>query len=149
MLITQLHNQFLYEAKQSPILLSDLGNLEKYISENKTAFVGDGVNDAPCISRADVGIAMGAIGSASAIDLADLVIMDDDIMNVAVAHKISKRTMRVVYENMIVSISVKFLMLILSIFGITNMWLAIFADVGIMVIAVINSVRLLYMKSKK
>ena len=133
----------------APLLPDDkLNNLERYISENKTAFVGDGINDAPCISRADVGIAMGAIGSASAIDLADLVIMDDDIMNVAVAHKISKRTMRVVYENMIFSISVKFLILILSIFGITNMWLAIFADVGIMVIAVINSVRLLYMKNK-
>lgn len=124
-----------------------LNKIEELLMNNKVVFVGDGINDTPCISRADVGIAMGGIGSASVIDLADVVIMDDDIINVPKAYKISKKTMTVVYENMIFSIGVKFAILILSIFGITNMWFAIFADVGVMVLAVLNSVRLLYMKN--
>lgn len=88
---------------------------------------------------------MGAMGSAAAIDLADIVLMDDDIINVPIAYKLSKITMRIVYENIAISIGIKVLVLILSIVGISNMWLAVFSDVGVMVIAVINSVRLLYM----
>ena len=122
-----------------------LNILENAIKDMKLAFVGDGINDAPCITRADVGIAMGAMGSAAAIDLADIVLMDDDVINVPIAYKLSKVTMRIVYENIAISIGIKVLVLILSIIGISNMWLAVFSDVGVMILAVINSVRLLYM----
>lgn len=122
-----------------------LSILEETIKNIKLAFVGDGINDAPCITRADVGVAMGAMGSAAAIDLADIVLMDDDIINVPIAYRLSKITMRIVYENIAISIGIKVLVLILSIVGISNMWLAVFSDVGVMIIAVINSVRLLYM----
>lgn len=122
-----------------------LNILENAIKDMKLAFVGDGINDVPCITRADVGIAMGAMGSAAAIDLADIVLMDDDVINVPIAYKLSKVTMRIVYENIVISIGIKVLVLILSIIGISNMWLAVFSDVGVMVLAVINSVRLLYM----
>lgn len=122
-----------------------LNILENTIKNIKLAFVGDGINDAPCITRADVGVAMGAMGSAAAIDLADIVLMDDDVINVPIAYKLSKITMRIVYENIALSVGIKVLVLILSIVGISNMWLAVFSDVGVMVIAVINSVRLLYM----
>ena len=121
-----------------------LNILEETIKNIKMAFVGDGINDAPCITRADVGMAMGAMGSDAAIDLADIVLMDDNIMNVPIAYKLSKITMRIVYENIILSIGFKVLVLILSIAGISNMWLAVFSDVGIMVLAVLNSIRLMY-----
>lgn len=121
-----------------------LSIVEKLIENCKLAFVGDGINDAPCITRADVGFAMGAMGSDSAIDLADIVIMDDDILKIVKAYKLSKITMRIVFENVTMSIGIKVLVLILSIFGISNMWLAVFSDVGVMVLAVINSIRLLY-----
>ena len=120
-----------------------LSIVEELIKNTKLAFIGDGINDAPCITRADVGIAMGNMGSDSAIDLADMVIMDDDILKVPKALKLSKKTLTIVYENIIMSIGVKVLVLILSIFGITHMWLAVFSDVGVMVLAVLNSVRLL------
>lgn len=121
-----------------------LSIVDKLIENCKLAFVGDGINDAPCITRADVGFAMGAMGSDSAIDLADIVIMDDDILKVVKAYKLGKITMRIVFENVTMSIGIKVLVLILSIFGISNMWLAVFSDVGVMVLAVINSIRLLY-----
>ena len=118
--------------------------VEKMILDDKLLFVGDGINDAPCITRSDVGVAMGSIGSDSAIDLADVVIMDDDIIKVPMMISLSKKTMLVVYENIVMSIGVKVLVLILSILGISNMWLAVFSDVGIMIIAVLNSIRMLY-----
>lgn len=121
--------------------------VEKLIADKKgkekLAFVGDGINDAPVLSRADIGIAMGALGSDAAIESADIVLMDDDPARIALAMKISKKCLRIVRENIIFAIGIKVLCLILGALGIANMWMAIFADVGVMVIAVLNAIRCL------
>ena len=120
--------------------------LEKKHQKGKLAFVGDGINDAPVLSRADIGIAMGAMGSDAAIEAADIVLMDDDPLKIAKAIRISRKCLRIVYENIWFAIGIKLICLVLGAVGIANMWLAIFADVGVMIIAVLNAIRALFVK---
>lgn len=120
--------------------------LETKPDNAKLAFVGDGINDAPVLSRADIGIAMGAMGSDAAIEAADVVLMDDDPMKISKAVKISRKCMRIVYQNIVFAIGIKLICLGLGAFGAANMWLAIFADVGVMIIAVLNAIRALFVK---
>lgn len=128
-----------------------VGHVEKLLAssteKDRLAFVGDGINDAPVLGRADIGIAMGALGSDAAIEAADVVLMDDDPLKIAKAIRIAKKCMRIVYENIYFAIGVKLTCLLLGALGIANMWLAIFADVGVMVICVLNAIRCLMVKN--
>ncbi|MDD6662251.1 MAG: heavy metal translocating P-type ATPase [Lachnospiraceae bacterium] len=141
--IDEVHSELLPADKVTQVerLLS-----EKHENE-KLAFVGDGINDAPVLSRADIGIAMGAMGSDAAIEAADVVLMDDDPQKIAKAIKISRKCIRIVYENIYFAIGIKLICLALGALGIANMWMAIFADVGVMIIAVLNAIRALFVKN--
>ena len=140
--ISEVRSQLLPQDKVSA--LEDI--LSQKEGKETVAFVGDGINDAPVLTRADIGIAMGAMGSDAAIEAADVVLMDDDPVKIAKAIRIARKCMRIVYENLVFAIGVKLTCLVLGALGIANMWLAIFADVGVMVICVINAVRVLFVK---
>ena len=140
------------DAVHSELLPADkVSCVEKLLQEKgakeKLAFVGDGINDAPVLSRADIGIAMGALGSDAAIEAADVVLMDDNPAKIALAMRISRKCLRIVYENIVFALAVKAICLILGALGIANMWVAIFADVGVMVLAVLNAIRCLRIKN--
>ena len=141
--IKEVYSELL-PADKVPKVEELLANKEE---KDKLAFVGDGINDAPVLSRADIGIAMGALGSDAAIEAADIVLMDDDPLKISKAIKIAKKCIRIVYENIYFAIGIKVLCLILGALGIANMWMAIFADVGVMVIAVLNAIRTLFVKN--
>ena len=133
----------------SELLPADkVSQLERLLSQSKgddkVAFVGDGINDAPVLSRADLGIAMGAMGSDAAIEAADVVLMDDDPLKIGKAIRISRKCLKIVWENIIMALGFKGVCLVLGVFGIVNMWLAIFADVGVMILAVLNAIRAMY-----
>lgn len=135
----------------SELLPADkVSQLEKILAESKgdskVAFVGDGINDAPVLSRADLGIAMGAMGSDAAIEAADVVLMDDDPLKIGKAIRISRKCLKIVWENIIMALGIKGICLVLGVFGIVNMWLAIFADVGVMILAVLNAIRAMYVR---
>ena len=140
--IDEVHSELLPADKVS--IVESL--LDKKGAKEKLAFVGDGINDAPVLSRADIGIAMGALGSDAAIEAADIVLMDDDPLKISKAIRISRKCLRIVYENIYFAIGVKLICLLLGALGIANMWAAIFADVGVMVLAVLNAIRVLATK---
>ena len=140
--IDEVHSELLPADKVS--IVESL--LDKKGAKEKLAFVGDGINDAPVLSRADIGIAMGALGSDAAIEAADIVLMDDDPLKISKAIRISRKCLRIVYENIYFAIGIKVICLLLGALGVANMWAAIFADVGVMVIAVLNAIRVLATK---
>lgn len=140
--ISEVHSELLPADKVTKV--EEL--LEAKTERKKLAFVGDGINDAPVLSRADIGIAMGALGSDAAIEAADVVLMDDDPLKIAKAIKIARKCIRIVYQNIYFAIGVKLVCLLLGAVGIANMWLAIFADVGVMVLAVLNAIRALFVQ---
>ena len=140
--ISEVHSELLPEDKVTQLEAL----LDKQPAKSKLAFVGDGINDAPVLSRADIGIAMGALGSDAAIEAADVVLMDDDPLKISKAIRIARKCIRIVYENIYFAIGIKLLCLLLGAIGIANMWFAIFADVGVMVLAVLNAIRALFVK---
>ena len=150
--LTQLASALGLDEVYSELLPADKVEKVEQLIQNKPekeklAFVGDGINDAPVLRRADIGIAMGAMGSDAAIEAADVVLMDDDPMQISKAIKISSKCLGIVYQNIVVAIGVKLACLVLVALGFANMWLAVFADVGVMIIAVLNAIRALFVKN--
>ena len=148
----QVAGELVIQEVYSELLPADkVSRVEELLNQKsekaKLAFVGDGINDAPVLSRADIGIAMGALGSDAAIEAADIVLMDDDPLKISKAIKIARKCIRIVYENIYFAIGIKILCLILGALGIANMWVAIFADVGVMILAVLNAIRTLFVKN--
>ena len=144
----QLHLDQVYTELLPADKVDRVESLLKQKSEKgMLAFVGDGINDAPVLSRADIGIAMGALGSDAAIEAADIVLMDDDPLKISKAIKIARKCIHIVYENIYFAIGIKVLFLLLGAIGIANMWMAIFADVGVMILAVLNAIRALFVKN--
>ena len=141
--VDEVHSQLLPADKVAKV--EEL--LKAKSDKEKLAFVGDGINDAPVLGRADIGIAMGAMGSDAAIEAADVVLMDDDPLQIPKAVKISRKCLGIVYQNIVFAIGVKLICLALGALGIAHMWLAIFADVGVMIIAVLNAIRALFVKN--
>ena len=141
--IDEVHSGLLPEQKVEQVekLLTEQGG------KGTLAFVGDGVNDAPVLSRADLGIAMGALGSDAAIEAADVVLMDDDPVKIGKSIRIARKCLRIVYQNLVFAIGIKLICLVLGALGLANMWLAVFADVGVMVLAVLNAIRALRVKN--
>lgn len=137
--IDEVHAELLPQDKVSQVEAL----LSKETEKERLAFVGDGINDAPVLSRADIGIAMGSMGSDAAIEAADVVLMDDDIRKIASVVRISRKTLTIVHQNIVFALAVKALVLILGALGMANMWEAVFADVGVSVIAILNSMRAL------
>ena len=150
--LTQLASALGLDEVYSELLPADKVEKVEQLIQNKPekeklAFVGDGINDAPVLRRADIGIAMGAMGSDAAIEAADVVLMDDDPLQISKAIKISRKCLGIVYQNIVVAIGVKLACLVLIALGFANMWLAVFADVGVMIIAVLNAIRALFVKN--
>ena len=137
--IDEVHAQLLPDQKVA--LLDQI--LAQKEGKDKVAFVGDGINDAPVLTQADVGIAMGGLGSDAAIEAADIVLMEDQLSQIVVAMQISKKTLRIVYENIVFALAIKVVILVLAALGITNMWAAVFADVGVSFLAILNAMRAL------
>ncbi len=131
--------------KSSLLPQNKVEEVDKLLSKKKEkdvlCFVGDGINDAPVLMKSDIGIAMGGVGSDAAIEASDIVLMHDDLKSIATSKRIARKTMRIVYENIIFALAVKVIILILSALGITNMWFAVFGDVGVAVIAILNAMR--------
>ena len=134
--------------RTAAIVADKVGAVESLMKKSgkPLAFVGDGINDAPVLMRADVGVSMGAIGSDSAIEASDVVLMHDDLRGIPLARRIAKKTMRIVLQNIIFALAVKAVILVLSALGVTGLWLAVFADVGVAVLAILNAMRALYIK---
>ena len=140
--IDQVYAELLPAGKVEKVEELLLDNSER----GKLAFVGDGINDAPVLSRADIGIAMGAMGSDAAIEAADIVLMNDNPADIARAIHLARRTMGIVWQNIVFALGIKFAVLVLAAFGIANMWMAVFADVGVAVIAILNAMRAMNVK---
>ena len=145
---SKIQSGILRACYKRPISIEKVEEMIQIKSEKeKLTFVGDGINDAPVLRRADIGIAMGAMGSDAAIEAADVILMDDDPMQISKAIKISRKCLGIVYQNIVFAIGIKLICLVLVALGLASMWLAVFADVGVMIIAVLNAIRALFVKN--